>query len=122
DRWATSTAPLLALGSLDVRSAVPAIIALPTSEIKFQVLATIGTPEAFEHLVASLSSPRQDVRQAAIDGLAQGADRWGAPLLVALLDDASLRVEKQSLPNISIGAEREWRESHRAHSALYAFL
>ena len=122
EEWAIATAALLALGHLDVRSAVPAIIALRDSDTKFHVLATIGTPEAFEHLLASLHSPRQDVRQAAIDGLAQGADRWGAPLLVALLDDASLRMPKQPFPNIGIGEEREWPEWHRAHSALYAFF
>jgi hypothetical protein len=122
EEWAVSTAALLALGRLDVRSAVPAIIALPPGETKYQVLATICTPAAFEHLVASLHSPRQDVRQAAINGLAQGADRWGAPLLVAMLDDASLRVEKQPFPSIGIGQEREWPESHSAHSALYGFL
>ena len=57
EEWAIATAALLALGHLDVRSAVPAIIALRDSDTKFHVLATIGTPEAFEHLVASLHSP-----------------------------------------------------------------
>ena len=96
------------------------MIALRPSDTRFQVLATIGTPEAFDDLVAGLHSPRQDVRQAAIDGLAQGADRWGAPLLVAMLDDASLRIEKHEFP--LPGGASEWPESHRAHSALYAFF
>jgi HEAT repeat protein len=119
--WAVSTAGLLALAHLDVRPAVPAIIAIPASEMKFQALATIGTPEAFEHLVAALHSPRQDIRQAAINGLANGADRWSAPLLVALLNDASLRIEKHPFP-APRGGESEWPEEHRAHSALYSFF
>jgi HEAT repeat protein len=121
EEWAISTAALLALGHLDVRSAVPAIIALRASETKFSVLATIGTPEAFEQLVASLQSPRQDVRQAALNGIANGADRWGAPLLVAMLDDASLRIEKHEIPPLNGGAT-EWPEEHRAHAALCNFF
>src|SRR5262249_21202107 len=74
---ATSTAGRLARAHLDIRSSVPAILALPAGETKFQVLATIDTPEAFEHLIAGLNSPRQDIREAAINGIANGADRWG---------------------------------------------
>jgi hypothetical protein len=119
--WAVSTAGLLALAHLDVRSSVAAIIALPAGETKFQVLATIGTPEAFDHLVASLQSPRQDIRQVAINGLAQGSDRWGAPLLVALLDDVSMRIEKHPFPSPR-GGESEWPEEHRAHAALFGYF
>src|SRR5262249_22670899 len=42
EEWAIWTAALLALGHLDVRSAVPTIIALHPGDTKFHVLATIG--------------------------------------------------------------------------------
>jgi HEAT repeat protein len=118
-QWAVSTAGLLALADLDVRSAVPAIIALPAGEMKFQALATIDTTEAFEHLIASLN--RQENREAALNGIANGADRWGAPLLVALLDDPSLRIEKRSFPSPR-GGQSEWPEEHRAHLALSTYF
>ncbi len=110
----------LALGHLDVRSKVPAIIAAKTG-YRFHVLAQLATPEAVDFLVTSLSSREQNQRKTVLSELAQGAGRWAAPLLTALLDDDSLRVAARREKNFGEG-EVEWPEGHQAHSALYQYL
>ncbi|MFM9961238.1 MAG: M56 family metallopeptidase [Planctomycetaceae bacterium] len=110
----------LALGHLDVRSKVPAIIAAKTG-YRFHVLAQLATPEAIDFLVASLSSRDPNQRKNILSELSQGAGRWAAPLLIALLDDDSLRAAARREKTFGEG-EVEWPESHGAHSALYQYL
>jgi hypothetical protein len=57
--------------------------------------------------------------------LSEYADRWAAPLLMALLDDPSLRVaarqdHDQNIPNTLVIVKHP--ETHRAHGSLYYFL
>ena len=110
---------LFALGALDSRSSVPAIIAAPTSGMKFLVLSKLGTPEAVDHVVQRLHSLNPSTRDVALEGLAQGADRWGAPLLIALLDDPALKVEARGTKPEDILSPRgpldNWPEWHKAH-------
>lgn len=117
---------LFALGNMDARQAVPAIMQVAESQMKFHVLAEIATPEAFEYLVQRLHSLHQQTREVAILGLADGGDRWAAPLLIALLDDASLKVPEVKDP-MGLNGNRanfslNWPEWHRAHSALFMFF
>ncbi len=121
ENWAVSTASLLALGALDARSTVPAIIEAPLSGMKFHVLSQLGTPEAVGYIIERLHSLSPPTRKLALDGLAQGADRWGAVLLVALLDDPALKVDE--VGGVALrGHLGYWPEWHKAHSALEQFL
>jgi HEAT repeat protein len=120
---------LSALVSLDSTEAVPAIIATPLSESKFQFLAGIGTPAAMEYIIERLHSLNPQTRELAIEGLANGGGRWAAPLLIALLDDPSLTIPGKKDDNDPLGLIdgtrnplNNWPEWHRAHSALYMFL
>lgn len=114
---------LLALGHLDVRESVPEIQKVADSQIKFHVLAQIATPEAFDDLIRRLESPPSQPREVVILGLADGADRWAAPLLISLLDDPSLKVEARGNPlPFSRASLESWPEWHRAHSALFQFF
>ena len=120
---------LSALGSLDSTEAVSAIIASPLSESKFQFLAGIGTPAALEHIVERLHSLNPQTQELAIQGLANGAGRWAAPLIIALLDDPSLTIPEKKDENDPLGLNvvgrnplTDWPEWHKAHSALYGFF
>lgn len=117
---------LFALGALDARSSVPAIIAAPSSGMKIHVLAKLGTPEAVDHVVQNLHSRNPSTRGLALEGLGQGADRWGTPLLIALLDDPTLKVEERggkAEDRLSRrGSLEYWPEWHKAHAALFQFL
>jgi HEAT repeat protein len=116
EHWTVASDCLLALGSVGSRRSVPAI-QTAKSTYKYLALAQIGTPEAIDFVIAALQSPDKEVRRVAIDELASGGGRWAAPLLIALLDDASLAVPAhKDLPSI------EWPASHRAHSALFNYL
>ena len=117
---------LFALGQLDARKAVPEIIQAPESQMKYHVLAMLATNEAVDAIIQQLKSSRTSIREAAILGLADGADRWGAPLLVALLDDPALKVAKiddqKGIPGSQDAFVQPWPEWHRAHAALFQFF
>jgi hypothetical protein len=116
---------LLALGDLNAGEAVPAIMAAPLSSGKFHALSEIATTEAVSYVIEQLQSRDLPVREMALRGLSDGADRWAAPLLIALLDDDSLKVAMTlEVPGVSISGKQwaKWPESHRAHSALFIYL
>lgn len=96
--------------------------------MKFHVLAEIATPEAIEYLSQRLHSRHPQTRELVIQGLANGADRWAAPVLIALLDDPALKVEAKKFDyGLAINGPGPafipgWPESHKAHSALYSLF
>ncbi|MDB5347878.1 MAG: outer membrane protein assembly complex YaeT protein [Schlesneria sp.] len=113
---------LFALGQLGSKESVSTIIQAPLSEMKFHALAEIATPEAIEYLIQRLHSLNPQTRELAIQGLANGADRWAAPLLIALLDDPALKVEARKMEFTGRSSSDTWPEAHRAHSALYSLF
>jgi len=117
--WAVSTRCLLALSQLDARKAVPEIIQRCSDrEVKFQVLARLATPESFYHLMSLLHSSDRNARRAAIGGLGNGGGRWAVPVLVALLDDRSLRTQHQGPAQPIDAFGGRWPDQHAAHSTL----
>jgi beta-lactamase regulating signal transducer with metallopeptidase domain/HEAT repeat protein len=113
---------LFALGRLRSKESISAIIHAPLSAMKFHVLAEISTPDAIEYLIQRLHSLNPQTRELTIQGLADGADRWAAPLLIALLDDPTLKVEARKMEFTGRPSIENWPEWHRAHSALYSFF
>jgi HEAT repeat protein len=82
------------------------------------VLAQIATPQAVDLLMQNLEAADVPLRESALAGLAGGAGRWAAPLIVALLDDPSLAKAARQMEPLNV----EWPASHAAHSALHNYL
>jgi len=115
---------LYAFADLDAREAVPAMIALPFSQARIHALSQIGTTEAVDCIIDELHSINPQTRELTLDGMSSGADRWAAPLIIALLDDDSLKVKGKEI-GFSIRAadpSDNWPESHKAHQALFMYL
>jgi HEAT repeat protein len=115
---------LFALGDLRAADAVSDIIALTDRDsVKYVVLSEIGTSDAVNHVIRALNSDDASVRTSAIYGLQEGADRWAAPLLFALLADPSLiwKPEKEKTP-AGLWHDVKWPVSHQAHTAIFSFL
>ena len=119
------SASFTALGKLNAHVAVPAIMASQDVYGKLQVLAQLGTPEAVDYLVQRLGSLDPSTRNATLDSLASGAGRWATPLLIALLDDPSLKIAARNSEDsfkLPVDTIDSWPESHLAHQALNNLL
>ncbi len=124
--WAVSSGCLHTLGQLNVRSAVPAIIALgPKKESAYNALAKIASPQAVTYLLEAIQSPDDNICATATDALGYQGGRWAVPILIELLDAPRLRRTHKGerfpvaafAPFDGIGPD-----GHKAHSALYLCL
>lgn len=121
--WAVSSGCLHALGQLNVRSAVPAIIALgPKKESAYNTLAKIASPQAVTYLLEAIQSPDDNIRATAIDALGYQGGRWAVPILIELLDDPRLRMTHEGERFPVGGFDGLWPDGHKAHLALYLCL
>ncbi|MHC4071097.1 MAG: HEAT repeat domain-containing protein [Planctomycetota bacterium] len=115
--WAVSSGCLHALGQLNVRSAVPSIIALgPKKESAYNALAKIASPQALTYLLEAIQSPDENIRATAIDALGYQGGRWAVPILIELLDDPRLR--HKGGRNRIAGFDVILPDGHKAHSVL----
>jgi len=145
--WAVSLRCLHALGQLNVRSAVPVIIALgPKKESAYNALAKIASPQAVTYLLEAIQSSDENIRAMAIDALGYQGGKWAVPILIELLDDPRLRWKHKgerfrvdefdglwpdgrsfgignTLSGYGVVAfDGLWPDGHKAHSALYLCL
>ena len=102
----------LFLGKLHADAAVPALSRkwFGYSEI---ALTEIASTAAIDELFRRLHTPNPSLRNTTVSSLSSG-NRWSVPILIALLDDPTLR---QEAPPSLMG--EKWPISHRAHSALW---
>ena len=66
-------------------------------------------------------------KQMALAGLGGGAERWAAPLFMAMLDDESLKIPARpgalgELGGMDSMQGKAWPESHTAHTHLSVFF
>jgi len=121
--WAVSSGCLHALGQLNVRSAVPSIIALgPKKESAYNALAKIASPQALTYLLEAIQSPDDNIRATAIDALGYQGGRWAVPILIELLDDPRLRMTHEGERFPLDGFDGLWPDGHKAHTPLYLCL
>jgi HEAT repeat protein len=121
--WAVSSGCLHALGQLNVRSAVPAIIALAARKRgAYNALAKIASSQALMYLLEALQSPDENIRATAIDALGYRGGRWAVPILIELLDDRSLRSTHTGERFPVDAFDGIWPDGHKAHSALHLCL
>jgi HEAT repeat protein len=120
--WGVRIQCLHALAALNARQSIPQIIASRHCHSRDHVLAEMPTPAAVDALVEDLGSSDKQVKEIALSGIAGGGGRWAAPLLIAMLDDASLKraahEEEMGLVERSV----TWPESHLAHTALCQYF
>jgi HEAT repeat protein len=118
-----SSGCLHALGQLNVRSAVPAIIALgPKKPNAYNALAKITSPQAVTYLLEAIQSPDENICAMATDALGYQGGRWAVPILIELLDDPRLRRPHKG-ENFRVDSfDGIWPDGHKAHSALYMCL
>jgi HEAT repeat protein len=117
--WAVSSGCLHALGQLNVRSAVPAIIALgPKKESAYNALAKIASPQAVTYLLEAIQSPDENICATATDALGYQGGRWAIPILIELLDDPCLRSTHKGERFSFAPFDGILPDGHKAHSAL----
>jgi HEAT repeat protein len=108
----------LFLGRLHADEAVPALAKGHYGYTEI-ALAEIASPEAIDALFRRLHTPEPYLREATISALAS-ADRWAAPLLIALLDDRTLMLPGHAgLDGLGGRGLGKWPDEHRAHAALW---
>jgi HEAT repeat protein len=118
---AVLSACLRALGQLNAKTVVPAIIAgTPHDRYTFRALVKIASPQAVEYLLETIQSSDENTRVMAIGAL--GSHRWAVPLLIELLDDPSLRTTHKGDPFPVDAFNGIWPDGHRAHVALTGSL
>jgi hypothetical protein len=105
-------------------SAIPAIIELlerKPRESGYTSLARMATPEAIQYIATAARSEDAQRKEAAVRGLAYGG-RWGVPLLIQLLDDATLRRPGHDLDGPIDAFSGHWPDEHIAHVSLFQCL
>ncbi len=124
--WDVRVQCLHALAALNARQSIPQIIASRHCNSRAHVLAQMPTPTAVDALVKDLGSGDKHVKEMALSGIAGGGGRWAAPLLIAMLDDASMKraARKDELGLGISGFETSvtWPEWHMAHTALCQYF
>jgi HEAT repeat protein len=118
-----SSGCLHALGQLNVRSAVPAIIALGAKKPHaYNALARIASPQALTYLLETIQSPDDKICAMATDALGYQGGRWAVPILIELLDYPRLRRTHKGEHFPVDAFDGMWPDGHQAHSALYLCL
>ncbi|MEE8452519.1 MAG: HEAT repeat domain-containing protein [Thermoguttaceae bacterium] len=119
--WGVRIQCLHALAAMNARQSIPQIIASRHCDSRAHVLAQMPTPAAVDAIVKDLGSGDKSVKRVALAGIAGGGGRWAAPLLIAMLDDESLkRAAREDEPGLRRSVT--WPESHRAHTALCGYF